>query len=563
MQFDPVLVPDWLTRTARHFPDKIALVSKGQRLTYRQIDEKSTNLASALILLGFKKGDRTVICLDNSSEAVISIYGIMKAGGVFTIIDPKSPWPVINSIIADSEARILITVRRKLYEGAGPQFYAPDSHLIIVDGYKSSPCHYPEALLFEGLVEKLDASITLPRLLENDLACLIYTSGSTGRPKGIICTHHNMVTAARSIIQYLENTRDDVILDVLPLSFDYGLYQIIMCFMFGGTVILESSFAYVQDILAAIEKEKVTGFPLIPSISAMLLKLKKFPAVQLKSLRYITNTGAAWPVSHIRHFRQFLPQVKLYSMYGLSECKRVSYLPPDLIDKHPDSVGIPMPNLEVAIVDGRGHPLPAGKPGQLIVRGPTVMQGYWRDEKLTRKVFRPGRYPEERWLQTGDIFRQDENGLLYYVGRRDRQIKSFGHRINLSEIEQVIAGLDGLTEVAAIPVPDEIGGEVVGVFVVAKRGRKIAADQIKQFCRQYLEPYKIPRRIWQLKSLPKTANGKIDYKKLLDSLKNSETGQKAGQKEIAAINAGSLHVKESKKLHFNTGGYCPGASGKG
>jgi len=147
MQFDPVLVPDWLSRTARHFPDKAALISRGQRLTYHQVDEESTNLASALILLGFKKGDRAVICLDNSPEAVISIYGILKAGGVFTVIDPKSPWPVINSIIADSRARLLITARRKLYEGDGPQFPTVDSKLIIVDGYKSSPRHYPKALL--------------------------------------------------------------------------------------------------------------------------------------------------------------------------------------------------------------------------------------------------------------------------------------------------------------------------------------------------------------------------------------------------------------------------------
>jgi amino acid adenylation domain-containing protein len=548
MQFDPVLVPDWLSRTARHFPDKAALISRGQRLTYHQVDEKSTNLASALILLGFKKGDRVVICLDNSPEAVISIYGILKAGGVFTVIDPKSPWPVINSIIADSRARLLITARRKLYEGDGPQFPAADLQLIIVDGYKSSPRHYPKALLFNGLTEKLDASIALPCLLENDLACLIYTSGSTGKPKGIICTHHNVVTAARSIIQYLCNTKDDIILDVLPLSFDYGLYQVIMGFMFGGTVVLESSFAYIQDILTAIEKEKVTGFPLIPSISAMLLKLNKFPATQLRSLRYITNTGAAWPVSHIRHFRQCLPQVKLYSMYGLSECKRVSYLPPDLIDKHPDSVGIPMPNLEVSIVDRRGRPLPPGKPGQLIVRGPTVMQGYWRDEKLTKKVFRPGRYPEERWLQTGDVFHQDENGLLYYIGRRDRQIKSFGHRINLSEIERVIAGLDGLTEVAAIPVSDEIGGEVVGVLAVAKKGEKITGDQIKQFCRQYLEPYKVPRQVWLVESLPKTGHGKIDYKRLVNSLKTLEKGSETGQKKTTAIRSGGENRSRFKGL---------------
>ena len=518
MQFDPVLVHDWLTRNSGKLPDKTVLISRGQRLTYHQVDEKSTNLASALVLTGFKKGDRAVICLDNCAEAVISIYGILKAGGVFIIIDPKSPWPVLNSIIADSEARILITYRRKLFQEEGPKSPTRDFQVVVVDGYQSPPQTYPGALSFAGLTEKLEVSVVLPRLLETDLACLIYTSGSTGKPKGIICTHHNMVTAARSIIQYLENTRDDIILDVLPLSFDYGLYQVIMCFMFGGTLVLELSFSYIQDVLATIVQEKVTGFPIIPSISAMLLKLRKFPAAQLKSLRYITNTGAAWPVSHISQLRKLLPQVKLFSMYGLSECKRVSYLPPELIDEHPDSVGIPMPNLEVAVVDHRGRRVPAGKPGQLIVRGPTVMQGYWRDQKLTKKVFKPGRYPEERWLLTGDIFRQDENGLLYFIGRHDRQIKSFGRRINLAEVERVISGFDGLTEVAAIPIPDEIGGEVIGVFVAAKKRIKIEEDQIKKFCQQYLEPFKIPRYIWPMKSLPKTANGKVDYKMLINSL---------------------------------------------
>jgi len=235
-------------------------------------------------------------------------------------------------------------------------------------------------------------------------------------------------------------------------------------------------------------------------------------------------------------------------MYGLSECKRVSYLPPELIDEHPDSVGIPMPNLEVAVVDGRGQQVPVGKPGQLIVRGPTVMQGYWRDEKLTKKVFKPGRYPEERWLQTGDIFRQDENGLLYYVGRRDRQIKSFGHRINLSEIERVIANLDGLMEVAAVPVPDEIGGEVIGVFGVAKKGKKITEDQIKQYCRQYLEPYKVPRQVWLVESLPKTGHGKIDYKKLVNSIKTLEKGPETGQKKTTAIRSGGENRRRFKGL---------------
>ncbi len=522
MQFDPVLVHDWLSRTARRLPDKTALISRGERLSYREVEEKSANLAAALVLMGLRRGERVIICLDNSPEAVISIYGVLKAGGVFIILEPKSPWPIINSIIEDSGARILITYRRKLFQKEAFQPPSEDLQIIIVDGSQFPPRTFPKALNFSGLMEKLSVDVHLPRLLENDLACLIYTSGSTGKSKGIICTHHNMVTAARSVIQYLGNTSDDIILDVLPLSFDYGLYQVLMCFMFGGTVVLEPSFGYIQDILAAIEKEKVTGFPIIPSISAMLLKLKKFPDKQLRSLRYITNTGAAWPVSHIRQLRQLLPDVKLFSMYGLSECKRVSYLPPDLIDKYPESVGIPMPNLEVMIVDRRGQPVPPGKPGQLLVRGPTVMQGYWRDRTLTKRVFRQGRYPEDRWLYTGDLFRQDENGLLYFLGRRDRQIKSYGHRINLAEVEKVVSGLDGIVEAAAVPVPDEIGGAIIGIFVAGRKGTRLDENLIRQHCQHNLEPYKMPRHIWLMDSLPKTANGKINYKKLTGSLKKGK-----------------------------------------
>ena len=515
MEFDPVLVHEWLTATSRKLPNKIALVSRGKRLTYRMIEEQSSRLASALISLGLQRGERAVICLGNSPEAVISIYAILKAGGVFVVIDPKTPLPVLSSILSDAESSILITDNRRLQAKEGLKAPGPDFIVIIVDGHRGLTHSHLKALSWTQLIEKAQLPARFPRLLDTDLACLIYTSGSTGNPKGIICTHRNMVAAARSIIQYLENTQDDVILDVLPLSFDYGLYQIIMCFMFGGTVVLEPSLGYLEDIITSIEKEKVTGFPIIPTISAMMLRLKKFPVERLKSLRYITNTGAAWPVSHIRQLRGLLPRVKLYSMYGLSECKRVSYLPPELIDKYPESVGIPIPNLEVAIVDRWGKPVPPGKTGQLLVRGPMVMQGYWRDDELTKKVFRNGLYPEERWLSTGDLFRQDENGLLYFVGRFDRQIKSFGLRVNLAEIERVISSLNEVSEVAAIPFPDELGGEVVGVFVVKKKESRLDEKRLRQLCQQQLEPHKIPRYIWFVDSLPKTANGKINYRLII------------------------------------------------
>lgn len=529
MDFDPVLVPDWLGRSAARWPDKVGLVAGGQRLTYQELDELSSRLAAGFVRLGLKKGQRVIIWLGNSAETVLAIYGVLKAGGVFVVLDIKTPWSAVRNVISDAAASFLLvsgkkSVDKSFYNDSLADRKLAGLKIIMAGAEEKFSAQKSNVFSFQELCRTSPSGQSRPLILENDLACLIYTSGSTGKPKGIMCTHHNIISAARSIIQYLGNTAEDVILNILPLSFDYGLYQVFMCFMFGGRLVLEPSFAYLQDILETIEREKVTGFPIIPSISAMLLKLKSFPRKQLSTLRYITNTGATWPVSHIRQLRQMLPAVKLFSMYGLSECKRVSYLPPELIDEFPESVGRPMPNLEIAIIDRWGRPVPPGKAGQLIVRGPSVMQGYWGDKKLTARVFRPGKYPEDRWLFTGDLFHQDEHGLLYFHGRKDRQIKSFGHRLNLVEVEKVISGLDKITEVAAVPVPDEIGGTVVGVFVVFQKGAALSENQLRQYCQRHLEPYKVPRHIWFRKSLPKTTTGKVDYKKLKQMAEEMKAG---------------------------------------
>lgn len=533
MDFEPVLVHDWLSRSAAYQPRKVALVSGEQRLRYKELDNLSTRLAGSLINLGLTRGQRVVVWLESSVEAVLSIYGTMKAGGVFVILDGRSPWPVVKEIINDAGAGFLVAGGKILKDSNFLSDKISGLKIIITGKDETNISEKDGLFSFQKLLKKIQPAKSKPQVLENDLACLIYTSGSTGKPKGIMCTHHNIISAARSIIQYLGNTEDDVILDVLPLSFDYGLYQVIMCFMFGGRVVLVPNFAYLQDILNLIEKEKVTGLPIIPSISALLLGLKKFPFEPFRYLRYITNTGAAWPVSHIRRLREMLPGVRLFSMYGLTECKRVSYLPPELIDEFPESVGRPMPGLEVAIVDKHGHPVSPGQVGELLVRGPSVMQGYWGDKKLTEKVFRPGKYPEDRWLRTGDLFRQDEHGLLYYMGRRDRQIKSFGHRVSPAEVERVVSGLEGVMEAGAVPVPDEVAGLVIGVFLVVRKGFEFNENRIMEHCRKFLEHYKIPRYVWPVKSLPRTGNGKIDYRKLVSQVPHLTAGQirKRGQKQ--------------------------------
>jgi acyl-CoA synthetase (AMP-forming)/AMP-acid ligase II len=323
-----------------------------------------------------------------------------------------------------------------------------------------------------------------------------------------------MVSAARSIIQYIGNSLDDVILDALPLAFDYGLYQVLMSVMFGGTVVLEKSAGYVAPLIDRIEEEKVTGLPIVPSLSAMFLRLKRFPTKKLASLRYITNTGAFWPESHIRMFRDKLPNVKIFSMYGLTECKRVSFLPPELIDSHADAVGRAMPNCEAGVVDSEGRPVRPGETGELVVRGSNVMQGYWNDPGLTRQVFREGCWPADRRLHTGDLFRLGEDGFLYFIGRMDDLVKCSGRRVSPREVEEALTSIEGVAEAAALPVPDEISGNVMAAFVVVDKGKSIDASSLRSLLEQALEPYKLPKYVWILQSLPRMPNGKKDRKRL-------------------------------------------------
>ena len=515
--FNPVLVHEYLTLSAKRFPDKDALVCGGERWTYRALDEASGRLAGALGRMGLNRQDRVAIFLENSAEAVISLYGTMKAGGIFVILNSSMRPGKLGYILQDSGARFLIASGRKagIVKAALSQLPHPPG-VIWVGGTPDVPAGFPpgsdswKAVLEVSIPEKGPG----PPCLECDLAALIYTSGSTGEPKGVMSTHHNMVSAARSIIQYLENTPEDIIIDVLPLSFDYGLYQVIMAFMFGGTVVLEKSFLYPVTILKAIERERVTGFPVVPTLAAMLLKMENLAAYNLGSMRYMTNTAAALPVEHIRRLRALFPRVRMYSMYGLTECKRVSYLPPEELDRRPASVGKAISNCEVIIVDEEGREAAAGQAGELVIRGANVMQGYWNAPELTARTFRPGRYPEDRLLYSGDLFKMDADGFLYFLGRKDDMIKTKGERVSPKEIENALCGMEGIAEAAVIGVPDEIFGEAVEAFVVLKPGIQVTEKSVLKHCAGQLEPFLVPRRVKILPELPRTSNGKVDKKAL-------------------------------------------------
>jgi acyl-CoA synthetase (AMP-forming)/AMP-acid ligase II len=338
-------------------------------------------------------------------------------------------------------------------------------------------------------------------------------------------SHLNMVSVAKSVIEYLGNRPDDVILTTLPLSFGYGLYQVLMAFMFGGTVILEKSFAYPATILARMQQERATGFPLVPMIAAVLVKMTNLNTYGLDSLRYLTNAAAALPVQHIRKLRSLLPHVTLFSMYGLTECKRVSYLPPEELDRRPDSVGVAIPNTEVFILNEAGNEVPPGEVGELVVRGSHVTCGYWNAPELTAQTFRPGRFPGDRLLYSGDLFKKDEAGFLYFVARKNDLIKTRGERVSPREIENVLHEMDGILDAAVFGVPDEIIGQAITACIVMADNRPApAVRDVLKFCSDRLESFMMPKQVVFVNELPKTPNGKIDK----DALKRDYAKQANG-----------------------------------
>lgn len=497
-----MVVNHFLANSARMFPSKIALVTGSVRHSYQEIYRSAYNLAGYLAAKGLKKGDRVAVYLPNSVEAVVSIFGILDAGGCFVVINPTIKESKLRHILSNSESKFIITdiARKELVQKVAGNL---EHQLFPVYTGDNSNLETFENIITQNPVN------SWPEPIDVDLAAIIYTSGSTGEPKGVTMTHRNVISASNSITTYLENVPEDIILSMLPLSFDYGLYQVIMAFHIGATLILEPGFGYPGQIIKLIRDEKVTGLPGVPTLFAILFQMKSLEEQNLDSVRYISNTAAALPPAFSQRLKKCFPRAKVYSMYGLTECKRVSYLPPELIEIKPDSVGIPMPNTEVWIVDENDNELPPGKVGQLVVRGGSVMREYWRDPEATSKVLRPGRYPWEKVLYTGDLFKMDEDGHLYFVGRVDDIIKCRGERVSPKEIENTLYGMEEILNARVIGVPDPIFGQAIKAEIVLKDDHDIDGRRIKAYCRKHLEDLMVPQIIEFVKDLPISTSGKI------------------------------------------------------
>ncbi|MBS1868315.1 MAG: AMP-binding protein [Actinobacteria bacterium] len=508
-----------MRRVATAAPDKEALVAGDRRLTFAELDAAASALAARLHALGVQRGERVAILLPNGVEAAIAIYGTLRAGAAFVPLNPTIKADKLAYVLRDCEATAIVTDDQLAPLADEARAHAPSARHTLraeqaADARGTRSCA-AASVSWPGSARSRPAptaSAGAPPI-SLDLAAIVYTSGSTGRPKGVTLTHANMTFAAGAIVAYLQMRAEDRVLCVVPLSFDYGLYQLLMCVRVGATLILERGFAFPGRVLELLARECVTGLPAVPTIFQVLTAaLGTTP--DLPHLRFLTNTAAALAPATIEALRAAFPRARLYSMYGLTECKRVSWLPPEQLDTRPDSVGIPIPGTEAWVEDEAGDRLPPGEVGELVVRGAHVMQGYWNDADATAQRLRPGRWPWERELLTGDLFRQDADGYLCFVGRRDDILKSRGEKVAPREVEAVLHAAEGVRMAAVVGAPDRLLGEAIVAYVVPHDGATLTPAALRRHCAAHLEDYMVPARVELRDALPTTPNGKVDRRAL-------------------------------------------------
>jgi acyl-CoA ligase (AMP-forming) (exosortase A-associated) len=520
-------VHELLLRTAAMQPKARALTYLAQTLDYGTLAAQVRYAAAALNGLGLGRGERVGVYMEKRFETVVSLFAAAAAGGVFVPVNPLLKAEQVAYILADCNVRILVTSADRLRLLAPSLASCPDLHTVVVVGTLD------KTMMLDGVtlvgwdrIASCRETPVLPRVIDTDMAAILYTSGSTGKPKGVVLSHRNMVAGAKSVSSYLENTSEDRLLAVLPLSFDYGLSQLTTAFFVGASVVLLNHLL-PQDVTRAIEDEGITGLAAVPPLWIQLSQ-QKWPA--RTTLRYITNSGGAMQRTTLDALRRILPETQVFLMYGLTEAFRSTYLPPDQIDARPDSIGKAIPNAEVMVLREDGTPCAPGEAGELVHRGALVSMGYWNDVVKTAERFKPVLSPHtglplpELAVWSGDTVRRDEEGYLYFISRRDEMIKTSGYRVSPTEVEEVIYSTGMIAEAAAFGMPHPVLGQAIVVVVVPREGQAVDARGLLDACKSKLPAYMLPSRV-EIRggTLPRNPNGKIDRKLLALELSESRT----------------------------------------
>ncbi|GGD55953.1 class I adenylate-forming enzyme family protein [Pseudoxanthomonas indica] len=492
-------LPTRVAQVAGRAPQRVALVDGDRRLDYAGFWRQAQHFAAHLRAQGVRVGDRVALILPNRLEAAVAIYGGWLAGAVIVPLNVQA------------RSRDFIPWLR--HSGA--------CHVVFEAGHRD--VHEALAELADdpgttelgeaqGLPGEDNSATDFVAPLPDAPAMILYTSGTTGDPKGVMLSHANLLANAESVVAYLQLQAEDSVLSVLPFYYAYGASVLHTHLLTGACVVLGPSLMFPLLVLEAIEREQATGFSGVPSTYALLLEPMAERAASLGSLRYLTQAGGAMSPALTQRLRGVLPAPRLYVMYGQTEAtSRISWLPPERLGEKLGSVGIPVAGVQWKIVGDDGGELPRGESGEVCVRGANVMPGYWNNPEASAKVLRDG------WLHTGDLGYLDTDGYLYLQGRRSDMIKTGAHRVHPTDVEEVIAEMPGIREVAVVGVDDEVMGQVIKAYIVSDGERPPRAeDRIKAHCRARLAPYKIPRLIAFVDALPRTASGKVRRVQLME-----------------------------------------------
>ena len=520
---DAFLLSDLIPHAADRAPATSALTLAKQSVTYGELASAQRKFANGLIGLGLQRGERIAIYLEKRFETVIASFGAPAAGCVFVPLNPLLKPEQVAYIMRDCNVRMLVTSPERyalLTESLATCHDLRHVVLLNHDASKSAPGTFPVIGWRELLAMPERAG---HRVIDTDMTAILYTSGSTGKPKGVVLSHRNMVAGAQSVASYLENTRDDTLLAALPLSFDAGFSQLTTAFYVGARVIL-LNYLLPRDVLKALERERVTGLTAVPPLYIQLAQLD-WPAGITEHLRYFANTGGRMPRETLAALRARMPKTKPFLMYGLTEAFRSTFLPPREVDKRPDSIGKAIPNAEILVLREDGSPCAPNEPGELVHRGALVGMGYWNDPEKTAERYKPlptntlGREPglviPELAVYSGDTVRMDEEGFLYFIGRRDEMMKTSGYRVSPTEIEEVLYATRLVGECVAFGVDHDTLGQSIQVIATPPEGGELDVQVLLAECRNRMPAYMVPHGIDVRNGpLPRNPNGKIDRKTL-------------------------------------------------
>lgn len=527
------LIHELISARARSDGDRQAIAFRDVSMSYSQLLESIQKVSNGLLAAGVCAGERVAIYLPKQLETVSALFGAAYCGASFVPVNPMLKPKQVSYILKHCEAGVLITSLQRLKVLADEVAQWHSIHTVIViddtmDAETMELVHSAQRIRFDTWQNLLASPSHQPhRRIDNDMVAILYTSGSTGNPKGVVLSHRNMVAGARSVAEYLENTAEDRILAVLPLSFDAGLSQLTTAFCAGAAAVL-MDYLLPRDVLRALVRYRITGLAAVPALWSQLVQLE-WPQEIAACLRYVTNTGGAMPVTATKALQKKLPNTSIFLMYGLTEAFRSTYLPPDQVLQRPQSIGKAIPNAEILVVNEAGELCGPDEPGELVHRGALVALGYWNDPEKTAKRFKPcpgqdSNLPiAELAVWSGDQVVLDKEGYLYFVSRKDDMIKTSGYRVSPNEIEEVAYNSGLVAGAVAMGVPHAELGQTILLIVSPvdslagkNNERSTLLEGLKDYCKRELPSFMQPAEIVVRDTMPHNQNGKIDRRTLAD-----------------------------------------------